>query len=69
MDTAQHKKDSAYHMMKYLMGILLLTFGIFILAFFLFSCNSDDQTARLQHRENVIVTIGNITDIGVIAIQ
>lgn len=82
MDKAQNKNDSAYNVIKYLMGMLMLAFVIFLLAFFLFSCSKDDQTARAhvvsfgpkggyvsQQKENAIVTIGNITDLGVITIQ
>jgi len=50
MDNAQHKRISAYGMLKVLMGFLLIGAVIFLMSFFLSSCSNDEGTARLQVR-------------------
>lgn len=50
MDNVQHKKISAYGMVKVLMGFLLMAASVFLLAFFLLSCSKDEGTTQLHVR-------------------
>ena len=67
MEKGINKSDSAYNMMNYFMGILLLAFIIFLGSYFFFSYRTS-KTAGLQQKENVTVAISNITRLKAIAI-
>lgn len=68
MENAQIKADSAYNKLNYFMGAILMAAVIFLAAFFFLSYRMN-TTASLQQKENVIATIGNLTNLEVIVIE
>jgi len=51
IDNTQSKKGkTAIHIINYIMGVMLAAFVVIMLAFFLFSCSNENESAKLEVR-------------------
>ena len=68
MENVEKNNSSAFGMLKILMGFLMMAAALFLIAFFLLSCNTN-ETSRLLKQTNINITTGIINNTKIVTIE